>query len=155
MTYHADQRWTAVVNPDVGAEVARLRNDDTFRARFEAKVDRRTAGEDECHIWTAAMSSEGYGNFTVGKRTVRAHLVAYILRFGAVTGDLYLDHVWPVCRYRFCVNTDHLEPVDHAENVRRGVGIGRAAQRAMRSHALAARDVWERTAAGLLIPAAA
>lgn len=154
MTFHEHQRWTAVVNPDVAEEVARLRHDDAFRERFEAKVDSRTAGDDECHIWTAALSSEGYGNFTVGTRTVRAYRVAYIIRFGSAPGLLYLDHVWPVCRYRFCVNTDHLEPVDHAENTRRGVGIGRANQRAMRSQALIDRNDWEKST-GLILPSAA
>jgi hypothetical protein len=143
LTYFEEQRWVAVVNPRVGEEVARFRQDDAFLERFWSKVDTRTAGDDECHIWTAALSSEGYGNFTVGRHTVRAHRVAWIIRWGSAPGDLFLDHVWPVCKYRFCVNTDHLEPVTHTENTRRGVGIGRAAQRAMRWTALQARDAWE------------
>jgi hypothetical protein len=40
------------------------------------------------------------------------------------------------------VNEFHLQPVDNAENTRRGVGIGASNQRAMRSLALINRDEW-------------
>lgn len=145
MTHHPDQRWTAATKDEVTRAVLAVRDDESFLARFRSKIDTRNANDDDCDIWTGAMSDEGYGIIRVGGRgghVVRAHRVAYILAFGAPDPTLFLDHVWPVCRYRFCVNEHHLEPVAPAENTRRGRGVGRAGQRAMRTAALVARDAW-------------
>ncbi len=99
-------------------------------ARFWAKVNkegpisliRGVAGP--CHIWIAAKTSSGYGSFWDGQRVVYPHRYAYG-QTGAVLEGLDLDHL---CRNRACCNPDHLDPVPHAENVRRG--RGGAAQRA-------------------------
>lgn len=140
------QRWTATVSDAVQEAILALRGDETFLARFRSKVDTRSAGDDECDIWTGAMSSEGYGVIRLGGRgshVVRAHRVAFILARGRVPADRpILDHVYPVCRYRFCVNEWHLEPVTQRENDARRHGTGRSPQRVMRFEALAARDAW-------------
>lgn len=65
--------------------------------RFWSKVDRR--GPDECWPWTAASNEKGYGRFWLNGRTVPAHRVAYELEVGPIPA--------------------HLEPVTHAENLRR------------------------------------
>lgn len=41
----------------------------------------------------------------------------WIEKNGPVPEGMELDHL---CRNRWCINPDHLEPVTHAENVRRG-----------------------------------
>jgi HNH endonuclease len=46
-----------------------------------------------------------------------AQRVYYEERFGPVPVGTELDHL---CRVRACINPDHLEPVTHAENCRRG-----------------------------------
>lgn len=142
------QRWSATADESVAAAILALRDDETFLERFWSKVDTRSAGDDECDVWTGAMSSEGYGVVRLGGRgshVARAHRVAFILRRGVVPADRpILDHVYPICRYRFCVNEWHLEPVTVAVNNLRTHGTGRAPQRAMRYEALRARDVWER-----------
>ncbi|MEB0303844.1 hypothetical protein QN345_00625 [Cryobacterium sp. 10I1] len=144
MTHFEDQRWTAVPSAEVMQAILDHRHDESFLARFTAKIDTRNAADaDECDVWTGALSSEGYGNFRVGKHIVRAHRVAYIVKFGEVPDGLFLDHVWPVCKYRFCVNEWHLEPVNNTENTRRGRGIGSMNQRAMRSAAIIARNDYE------------
>lgn len=82
-----------------------------------AKVDQR--GSDECWPWTGWHAS-GYPVIDVSRPRRRkrgAHVVVYELLVGPVPDGLELDHL---CRNIGCVNPAHLEPVTHAENVRRG-----------------------------------
>lgn len=90
--------------------------DDWSARLFWPKVRKTEA----CWIWTGAMRDGGYGHFS-GMRfigTNRAHRVAWILAHGPIPDGLVLDHL---CRNRACVNPGHMEPVSHAENVRRGI----------------------------------
>lgn len=80
---------------------------------FEARVDR----SGECWIWTGDVNPvNGYGQFSVRRRTYRAHRLAWQLWRGPIPDGLFLDHL---CRVRRCVNPAHLEPVTHDENMRR------------------------------------
>lgn len=82
--------------------------------RFWEKVDRR--GEDDCWLWTGALQ-KGYGHMLgVRGKSLRAHRVAYELLVGRIPDGCELDHL---CRNPKCVNPAHLEPVSHAENIRR------------------------------------
>jgi hypothetical protein len=76
----------------------------------------------ECIEWQGARLPRGYGWFTVtlGPRrrvTMYAHRLAYELLVGPIPPGLELDHL---CRNPSCIRPDHLEPVTHAENMRRG-----------------------------------
>ena len=86
-----------------------------------------------CHLWTGAIDSAGYGVFTVGpkkaSKKIRAHCYAYKNLVGEIPAGLELDHL---CRVPLCCNIRHLEPVTHAENVRRGA----ASEVAKRRHAM-------------------
>jgi hypothetical protein len=75
-----------------------------------------------CWVWTGAVGADGYTRFRVGGRTRSAHRVVYNLFRGPIPGGLELDHL---CRQRRCVNPRHLEPVPHAENMRRA-DVGKA-----------------------------
>lgn len=69
--------------------------------------------------WRFAGSKvRGYGQFRYEGRLHLAHRVAYQLLVGPIPEGLQLDHL---CRVRDCINPSHLEPVTHAENVRRGI----------------------------------
>lgn len=84
--------------------------------RFWNKVD----NSGECWLWTAYRDKDGYGHFAVRKGLVMlAHRFAYEHQVGQIPEGLELDHL---CRVTSCVRPDHLEPVTHAENMRRGVG---------------------------------
>ncbi|MCA1668901.1 MAG: HNH endonuclease [Thermomicrobia bacterium] len=65
-----------------------------------------------CWIWQGALTN-GYGKIAHH----RAHRVYYERMYGAIPTGLELDHL---CKQKACVNPDHVEPVTHTENVRRG-----------------------------------
>jgi hypothetical protein len=79
-----------------------------------------------CWIWTGAATAAGYGQMVANRKHRYAHRISYEMHVGAIPNGLELDHR---CRNTFCVNPDHLEPVTHAENVRRGLGPERAGKR--------------------------
>ena len=67
--------------------------------------------------WMNGKYTNGYGKFFLAGAARRAHRVAYEHYIGPIPDGLGIDHL---CRVRGCVNPAHLEPVTHAENVRRG-----------------------------------
>jgi len=73
-----------------------------------------------CWEWRGARNPRGYGNICVDSygSAKSTHRVAYMELVGEIPEGLEIDHL---CRNRACVNPTHLEPVDHATNVRRGV----------------------------------
>jgi hypothetical protein len=79
--------------------------------RFWAKVKKTN----DCWLWLHGKSN-GYGYFWLGSRNYQAHRVAYILLKGALSDELELDHL---CRIKACVNPNHLEEVEHRENMKR------------------------------------
>ena len=70
-----------------------------------------------CWIWIKATDDRGYGRIAHRGRNVRAHRLYYETLKGPVPPGLELDHL---CRNPACVNPDHLDPVTHRVNVRRG-----------------------------------
>jgi hypothetical protein len=78
-----------------------------------------------CWLWTGTLNHGGYGKLWIrdggrptGWRSTSAHRYSYERFIGPIPDGLELDHQ---CRVRCCVNPNHLEPVTHAENVRRGI----------------------------------
>lgn len=91
-----------------------------FGRRFWSKVSEREVGNLVCWEWMAGVrgkSPHTYGCFWVLGDTKKAHRVAYEMVYGLIPEGLEIDHL---CHNTLCVNPDHLEPVTHLENVRRG-----------------------------------
>lgn len=87
----------------------------TLAANVESKIER--IPELTCWVWVGAISSSGYGSFWYGGRCLLAHRHIYEQLRVPIPVGLTLDHL---CRNRWCVNPDHLEPVTQTENIRRG-----------------------------------
>lgn len=83
--------------------------------RFLAQTSPSRSG---CTLWTGVLDADGYGQITVGGRTVRAHRWSYEHHVGPIPNGLVIDHL---CRVRECVNPDHMEPVTPRENTLRGI----------------------------------
>lgn len=74
--------------------------------------------ESGCWVATVPMSPAGYGYIFRDGTKKPLHRVAWEELRGPIPDGMELDHL---CRNRACCNPDHLEPVSHAENVRRGI----------------------------------
>jgi hypothetical protein len=113
-------RWTNTAKGWVRGEAKRFRHGHNARGHgdFVKPVLEDRGYETPCHIWTGKLDEKGYAKSGTGyayrRNWERIH--------GPVPSGLELDHL---CRQRDCVNPDHLEPVTHAENMRRG-SFGRA-----------------------------
>ena len=89
----------------------------TLKMRFFEKIT-VPATNDGCWEWTARKDTDGYGQFQVSGKTIRAHRISYELHKGVLTEGLVIDHL---CRNRGCANPEHLEAVTNGDNIRRGL----------------------------------
>ena len=90
--------------------------------RFWSKVDR--GGPDECWLWRGGVSTNGYGNFYVSGRLVRAHRYAYETHYGPVAPELQVCHR---CDNKPCCNPAHLFRGTKSDNMRDCAAKGRNA----------------------------
>lgn len=96
------------------------------RLRFMPPTAERTG----CIEFTGTPSAD-YGKLDKGGVIVGAHVASWELARGPVPEGLELDHL---CRNTRCVNPGHLEPVTHAENMRRGENANGAKTHCAQGH---------------------
>lgn len=92
-----------------------------------------------CWLYTGKRVPYGYGVVQINGRYSSAHRVLYERLVGPVAAGLELDHL---CRVPPCVNPQHLEPVTHAENLRRAQWpIRRSQTHCKRGHPLSGANI--------------
>jgi len=70
-----------------------------------------------CWLWQYALNKDGYGVMQKDNKTYNTHKWMYEQFKGKVPHGTELDHL---CKNPSCINPEHLEPVSHAVNCRRG-----------------------------------
>lgn len=88
---------------------------DSIERRFWSKVD-KTSG---CWLWTAGVTSRGYGKMSMGGRQQYAHRLAWYFTHGLLDANLVVDHK---CHNTLCVNPDHLQLVTTSQNMQNRAG---------------------------------
>lgn len=76
-----------------------------------------------CHIWTSTVKKDGYGQFWLSGKPVKAHQAAYLLFIGPIPSGQCVLHR---CDVRTCVNPAHLYAGTHKQNTRDMFSRGRA-----------------------------
>ena len=95
-------------------------NLETVRSKFESRfIPEPNSG---CWLWTASVSSDGYGHMAVNGKLVGAHRLAYLLYRGPIPPNRYICHK---CDVPGCVNPDHLFVGTPADNTRDSFKKGR------------------------------
>jgi len=68
-----------------------------------------------CWEWRGARDKDGYGVFSIGRRTVRPHRFFFEVVYGPIASSMQLDHAR--CANPPCVRPDHLEVVTLREQI--------------------------------------
>jgi len=85
-------------------------------------IEKQLAGITVCGPWMCwrlanIPRSTGYSRFSLKNKGTTGHRAIYEYLIGPIPDDLTLDHL---CRHRWCVNPNHLDPVTTRVNILRG-----------------------------------
>lgn len=122
----------------------------TNRTELQQRIVSRMRIEDHgfsspCWVSNRAKCRGGYTQFVYpGGRHTQTHRAAYELFVGDIPEGLVIDHL---CRVPACCNPDHLEPVTHRTNMRRGTApsaVTANTNRCKRGHELTADNTYRK-----------
>lgn len=74
----------------------------------------RSTKEGDCLIWRGCITGSGYGQVRSNGKQVPAHRLSYQLATGEEIGTQVVHHK---CANRKCINPEHLQLAQHAENL--------------------------------------
>jgi hypothetical protein len=78
--------------------------------------------DSDCWFWNASTNGSGYGHFSDGGRSIRAHIFSYNLYKGPVPIGMLVCHK---CDTPACVNPEHLFLGTHKDNTQDMIAKGR------------------------------
>lgn len=108
------QRWGAEGRPEDWRR--QVKSGPSATPAIDRLWPRVEQGPDCCWFVHGAENGLGYGVIHCDGRSVVTHRVMWEALVGPIPDGLELDHL---CRNPNCCNPGHLEPVTHAENLRR------------------------------------
>lgn len=99
-----------------GSELHPITVRKTWSSMLEKMEHYLEADENGCLIWQLSLTPQGYGRVVWKRKHYQVHRYYWLALGREIPKGLELDHL---CRVRACANPEHLEPVTHAENMRR------------------------------------
>ena len=91
----------------------------SVKCRFYSKIDKTEI----CWNWSAGLSDQEYGKFSIGRLNYNAHRYSWILHRGAIRKNMFVCHA---CDNKRCVNPDHLFLGTQKTNMKDKTKKGRA-----------------------------
>ena len=85
------------------------------------RMKRNSVINDEgCMLWNKTIDSDGYGITSLKSRNIQAHRLSYMIKIGGKEIPKYINGEKIVirhsCRWRNCINPDHLDIGTHLDN---------------------------------------
>lgn len=117
---------TVEIGPSSGKRISLREIDAQATEKFWRYVEKVLGG---CWLWTGAKQSTGYGNVRIGRRSLQAHRVSWVLANGNLPNKTCVLHK---CDIRNCVNPDHLFLGTQEENNKDAKRKGRSRGPALR-----------------------
>ena len=99
----------------------KVRANSTTLTTFFSKIEKKDSG---CWEWTGTKNHQGYGVYSVKRRTHLAHRLTLTLSLGKPLNDLQANHH---CDNKLCVNPNHLYVGTQQDNIRDRDNRGRGA----------------------------